>query len=171
MFLIFLLITVTHLFIFLCQFSNHHSQTNIKSNQKKILLLKKQSNTAVSLPVEKNKIEKPNNQDLEANQAQDNQESLNLYQDEIGSLIQKNYQYPLISRKLKQSGTIIATIQINANGLIEKYHFDKASDHQPLNEAFDQLMKKRVIYPLPPKELLENGSLIFKLHLRLTLAK
>lgn len=170
LFFILFLITSVHLLILCYQsFTNQHLLRQ-SSSRKKTLLFKKQSNSIVtSSSIQKNSITATSNSFSSSKSPQKNQENFNQYSNEISSLIRQYYHYPLISRKLKQSGMLIATIHLNSKGFIEQYHFDQPTEHEPLNLAFIDLMSKKIIYPKPPEELLENGILVIKLHLKLTL--
>lgn len=75
-----------------------------------------------------------------------------IYKAELRSRIDQNKFYPLMSRRLGQTGVVVVAFTLLEDGTITDVHLDTPSSHEPLNDSALEAVKKVGRFKPIPKE-------------------
>ena len=80
------------------------------------------------------------------------------YESVLISWLNKHKKYPNIARRRGYEGSVILTFEMDANGNLLSYQIKKVSEHDSLNSAVINMIKKASPMPPVPNKLRSNRS-------------
>lgn len=88
------------------------------------------------------------------------------YMGRLGPLIQREYFYPAIAKRMGQEGRVLVVVVLDARGELVRVQVRQSAGHAALDEAALSTIRRLRKLPAPPAELLRQGRFTLLIPIR-----